>query len=59
MTKKLLRIVNNLPGKKNENPLPPPTNNRQLAKEFIEFFLNKIEKKGNDLKTYSHTNLEI
>ena len=41
--KKLFRIVNNLLGKKNRNPLPPTTNNRQLAEEFADFFLNKTE----------------
>ena len=44
-SKKLFKIINNLLGKKNVNPLPPATDNRQLTEEFADCFLNKIEKK--------------
>ena len=58
-SKKLFKIVNNVLGKKKENLLPPATDDRQLADEFADYFLNKIEKKsGTNLLAYSHTNLD-
>ena len=42
-SEKLFKIINNLLRKKNENPLPPATDDRHLAEEFADHFLNKIE----------------
>ena len=41
-TKKLYKLVSQLIGQKEENPLPEADNDTKLAKEFGEFFLNKI-----------------
>ena len=38
---------------KKENPLPEEKSDNELAKEFVEFFLNKTEAIQNDLK-YDH-----
>ena len=43
-SKQLFRALNSLLGNKNENPLPTGTTNDQLAEDFADFFLNKIDK---------------
>ena len=43
-SKKLFQIIKQPTRKKNDNPLPPATGDRQLAEEFVDYFLNKIEK---------------
>ena len=45
-TKKLFKLINELAGNKEQNPLPEAKSNKDLAEEFVQFFLNKIEKIG-------------
>ena len=40
--KKLYKLVSQLTGQKEENPLPEDDNDTKLAEQFGEFFLNKI-----------------
>ena len=42
-SKQLFRTLNSLLGNKNENPLLTGTTNDQLAEDFADFFLNKID----------------
>ena len=43
-SKQLFRALNSLLRNKNENLLPIGTTNDQLAEDFADFFLNKIDK---------------
>ena len=43
-SKQLFRALYSLMGNKNENPLPIRTTNDHLAEDFVDFFLNKIDK---------------
>ena len=43
-TGKLYDLINNITGAMKENPLPDHTNEKALANEFPEFFLDKIQK---------------
>ena len=56
-SKQLFRTLNSLLGNKSENPLPIGTTNDQLAEDFADFFLNKIDKIRGGLKTFQHTSL--
>ena len=40
--KQLFKIVTSLLGKNQDNPMPKHTNNKELAEEIADFFLNKI-----------------
>ena len=42
--KQLFRALNSIFGNKNENQLPKGTTNSQLAEDFADFFLEKIDK---------------
>ena len=55
-TKKLFKLVNELTGNKDQNPLPEAKSKKDLAEEFAQFFLNKIGKireQFETLPTYS------
>ena len=41
-SKKLYKLINQLTGQKEENPLPVEDDDTKLAEQFGEFFLNKI-----------------
>ena len=43
-SKQLFRALNSILGNISENPLPTGTTDSQLAEEFANFFLNKIDK---------------
>ena len=43
-TGKLYGLINNITATTKENPLPDHTNEKALANEFVEFFLDKIQK---------------
>ena len=43
-SKQLFRPLNSILGNKDENPPPTGTTNSQLAEDFVDFFLNKINK---------------
>ena len=43
-SKQLSKALNGILGNEDENPLPMVTTDSQLAEEFIDFFLNKIER---------------
>ena len=43
-TKRLYKIVNKPIGKRDDNPLPKSCDDRELAEEFADFFLDKIDK---------------
>ena len=54
-SRQLFKLVGNLHGKKDENPMPPSTSNSLLDEEFAEFFYTKIEKireKFKDIEPY-------
>ena len=42
-TRKLYSLINKITGTTKENPLPELTNEEELANEFAEFFLDKIQ----------------
>ena len=48
-TKKLYEPVVYLTGTATENPLPPGKTDNQLAEDFVEFFMNKIQTIRNNL----------
>ena len=61
-TKKLFKLVNELTGNKNQNPLPQAKSNKEPAEEFAQFFHNKIEKireQFETLTTYSINNKDM
>ena len=43
-TKELFQLVNELPGNKDQKPVPEAKSDNNLVEEFAQFFLNKIEK---------------
>ena len=43
-SKKLFNLINELTGNKDHNPLPTAKLDKDLAEEFAQFFINKIEK---------------
>ena len=43
-TKGLYKMVNTLMGTSSNNPLPNYTNDKDLAEEFADFFMDKIQK---------------
>ena len=43
-SKQQFKLVGNLLGKEDENPMPPSTSNSQLTEDFAEFFNSKIQK---------------
>ena len=61
-SRQLFKLVGNLLGKKDENPMPPSTSNSHLAEEFAEFFHTKIEKfweKFKDIEPYQPRQLYV
>ena len=55
-TKRLYNLVNNITGRVRVNPMPPGKSDENLAEEFADYFLNKINKIRDDLAncpTYS------
>ena len=56
-SKQLFRALNSILGNKDENPLPTGTTNSQLAEDFTDFFLNKINKireRFTNIPAYQH-----
>ena len=43
-SKQLFKALDSIWGNKNENKLPMGTTNSQLAEDFVDFFLNKIDR---------------
>lgn len=52
-TKSLYKLVANLTATVPENPMPPGKTDDELANEFAEFFINKIEKIKDALKDFT------
>ena len=55
-TGKLYKLVNNVLGRKKDNPLPDGESYERLSEEFVEFFLDKISRlraKLDDIPTYN------
>ena len=50
--KGLYRMVNTLTGTSSENPLPNHTSDKDLAEEFADFFMDKIQKIRDNLTGY-------
>ena len=48
-TKKLYNIISKLTGRQKENPLPPSTNDSELANSFLDYFSSKIVKIRSEL----------
>ena len=57
-TKSLDRLTNNLTGNDSLNPMLPRKSDEQLAKEFAEFFLTKIDK-FNGVPAYSSEESDV
>ena len=49
-SKALYRLIDNISGIKKDNPLSPSATDKNLAEEFADFFLGKIEKIRDGLK---------
>ena len=41
--KKLFKLINELAGRKDQNPLPTAKSDKDIAEEFAQFSFNKIE----------------
>ena len=50
-TKKLYKVINNMISRKTQNPMPPSKTDEELANEFANHFLDKIEKIRSKLTT--------
>ena len=55
-SKKLYKLVSQLMGQKEDNPLPEEDGDAKLAEQFSAFFLNKTS--GNYSTIYHHTKLK-
>ena len=51
-TKKLYKLVNELTGANKENPLPRDVSHKDLADQFAEYFLSKIQKIQQSLNNF-------
>ena len=51
-SKKLYALIANITGKKTNNPMPETTSDQELAEQFAEFFIGKIEKIRNELAQF-------
>ena len=61
-TKNIFKLVNELTGNKEQNPLPEAKSDKDLAQEFAQFFLNKtgkITEQFETLQTYSINNKDL
>ena len=63
-TKKLYSLINNITGSTKDNPMPSTasTTNEELANEFANFFMDKIQKIRDELDvhpTYQPTSVNI
>ena len=43
-TKKLYKIINNITGTKEDNPMPLGDSDMEIAQSFVEYFMEKIDK---------------
>ena len=43
-TKKLYKIINNITGTKEDNPMPPGDSDMEIAQNFAEYFVENIDK---------------
>ena len=43
-TKKLYKIINNITGTKEDNPMPLGDSDTEIAQGFVEYFVEKIDK---------------
>ena len=43
-TKKLYKIINNITGTKEDNPMPVGDSDTEIAQSFAEYFVEKIDK---------------
>ena len=43
-TKKLYKIINNITGTKEDNPMPLGNSDMEIAQGFVEYFVEKIDK---------------
>ena len=51
-SKKLYNFVSNITGTTKNNPMPTASSDEQLANEFAEFFIGKINKIREDLNNH-------
>lgn len=49
---KLYKLVSGLMGRNKENPLPTCVSEKQLAEDFLEYFVQKINKIRTELDAY-------
>ena len=52
-TKKLYSLIRYLIGTTTSNPLPPSSSDEELANEFADYFMNKIQSIRDRLDTHS------
>ena len=45
-TRQLLRLVSNITSSTKDNPLPDRKSNKELANQFVEYFIEKFKKSG-------------
>ena len=57
-TRKLYKLVSELTSSVKENPLPLGKSNKDLAEEFVEFFLLKIQRMYDSLEGFEKLSLQ-
>ena len=61
-TRKLYKLVSELTSSVKENPLPIGKSNKDLAEEFVDFFLSKIQRICDSLDSFEkfhHNNIMV
>ena len=58
-TKKLYKIINNITGTKEDNPVPLGDSDTEIAQGFAEYFVEKIDKIRHSLSVYHRTPLQL
>ena len=56
-SRQLFKIIGGLLGRKEENPISQVAEDRQLVKNFADYFLGKVETIREHLRTKKHTSL--
>ena len=51
-TRQLFKLVSNITSSTKDNPLPDGKSNQELANQFAEYFIDKIQKTRNNLNSY-------
>ena len=57
-TRQLFKLVSNITSSTKDNPLPDGKSNQELADQFAEYFIDKIQKIRNNLNSYERYQVE-